>query len=240
MSTAPGVIINRVQPITGVTVPIFILDTNSTGIASNRNDHLIYYVPSSGTGIRGFDPTPSSIAFTYFPFGSISTIGLPGGYSISGIGYDQTRNFLYTTPSVGNVIGQIAPRPYDRYGAPGSQSFTSAPLTITGSPIAITTLWYDITVEPETGYCYSIVANGGIFSIVKFSPFSTTVLASANVIGPLVQPYAIAHSNDGNIYYANGLGTLFVITDTSTLTSIATGGTTFANPLDFSDPLYNN
>ncbi|CAH6418364.1 Hypothetical protein HVR_LOCUS115 [uncultured virus] len=247
-SGAPTNVI-AIDTTTGATVAVaFVLPTNATGgIAANRNDHLMYFAGlSGGTAFIGaFDPITNG-SFQLAPTGGVSlttALGLPAAFTIAGMGYDQQRNLLYAVPGTGSVISQIAPRPYDRYVTPGVQSYTAAALTI-GAPIVVATNWFDVTVEPETGYLYATItdAASGLPALVKINPFNSTVIViviGGAVLTTLTTPIGIAHGNDGNIYLYGNNGAGAMISNTSTLELTAIPASAIGIT-DMSDPLFNN
>lgn len=242
----------------GTQSSLFTLSTSTNSLASNMNDQLIYYTGYSGTTgtistqILAYDP----IFNTSFPFigigvsgtsGLTADLGLPTDYNISALAYDQTNNFLYTFPSSGNVISQIAPRPYDRYYNANLQTYVSAPLTISGTGVTGSTTWYGACVEPETGYIYAMIGTTGFNTtpyLVKIMPQNYSVISAVQSIVPTnVPPFNIGYANNKNIYITSGTNpTVFykLNVNSASLTVTPTGVTSGpSNILSLATPLYN-
>lgn len=256
--------VNRLNVNTFNFGPVFTLGQSTNVIASNQNDHLIYFttVVAGSSSIIAYDPI-FGVEFIFVPralalqdvipgngpivdIGFAGSLGLTAGYNISSMGYDQQRNFLYVVPTFGNVISQIAPRPYDRYGTPGIQTFTSVPLTISGTGISPSSGWLGVTVEQETGYLYATTNIGETNFIVKINPYDSTVVASSILSSPYNMAWSISFANDGNIYLSTAGNAKFILIISNTATLVVSeienpgGPTEPKGIINLTQPLFNN
>lgn len=239
--------INSINVISGATSAAFTLPTATTAFASNLNDALIYYTGLSGSTVTSINAYDIVLGTGFVVIGTGATgptsllgaLGLTAGYTISGLAYDQTNNFLYTIPGTGTVISQIAMRPYNRYITPGQQTFVSVPLTITGTGMSGTSNWNGAIVEPETGYIYATVSNTGTNYVLKITPQNYSVLFGLTGLTGS-SPFRIGYANNSNIYISNSAGAFSLINVNSGMLATTTGGSGPNNILSLGTPLYNN
>lgn len=210
-----------------------VITTNNVAVdmAGNRGDAILYYYDSF-SGPNGDVYAHDYITGAEFSLLNVVDIGF-GNLNIDGMGFDNNRYFLYMGFESGNQIAQIMVKPYDRYGNPGVQQYSSTSLTL---PLSGTVR--EIAVQDETGYLYIVITDADDNTLIKYNPFDGSLLAQT--------PLTIARShvvfaNDGILYLVQDIDTSFAEVHIVNPTDL-----TYSPPIatipyvtDLAVPLYN-